>query len=510
MATRMQQRRGTAAQWTSADPTLEAGEIGFESDTNKFKMGDGVNQWSDLEYFINEAAISTDIEGAISDTEKGANNGVATLDATGRVPIEQLGNLVDGAPNALNTLNEIAAALNDDSDFANATIALIDSLNGLVDSHANSLAEIDTGLETLNNTLSTFTSTTNASIGALQNTDTTQTNAISTLQSTLGTLDTTVSYVSGNAAANLTSHADDTSNVHGIADTTLLATKTYVDQSEANAVANANGYADGLAANYEANGAVSTHNALTANVHGIADTSQIALKNAANQTFTGNMEVDGNLVVDGNFTVNGNTFSASATSITIEDNMLQLAHENPANTVDLGLVVAYNDGAAKHAGLVRDVSDNEWKLFRGVTAEPTTTVDFSGATLDNLEMANLIAAGITATSATIGGVSFADKANSTATITDMSGSHTIVLADVDNIREMSGGGTISIPSDNAFWPVGRRMEVIQTGSSEVTIAGSGGVTVNGTPGLKLRAQWSGATIIKRANNVFVAIGDLKA
>ncbi len=495
----MQQRRGTALQWTTADPTLEAGEIGFESDTNKFKMGDGVNQWSDLEYFINEAAISTDIEGAISDTEKGSNNGVATLDAFGRIPIEQLGNLIDGAPNALNTLNEIAAALNDDEDFANAVIAQIDSIDSVVDVHSNSLASIETNISTINNTLSTLSTSVS-----------TNSNNIGTLQTDLDSLDTTVSYVSGNAAANLTSHADDTSNVHGIADTTLLATTSYVDQSEANAVANANGYADGLAANYEANGAVSTHNALTANVHGIADTSQIALKNAENQTFTGNMEVDGNLVVDGNFTVNGNTFAASATSITIEDNMLQLAHENAANTVDLGLVVGYNDGTAKHAGLVRDVSDNEWKLFRGVTTEPTTTVDFSGATLDNLEMANLVAAGITATSATIGGVSFADKANSTATITDMNGSHTIVLADVDNIREMSGGGTISIPSDNSFWPVGRRMEVIQTGSSEVTIAGSSGVTVNGTPGLKLRAQWSGATIIKRSNNVFVAVGDLKA
>jgi hypothetical protein len=499
MATRMQQRRGTAAQWTSADPTLEAGEIGFESDTNKFKMGDGVNQWSDLEYFINEAAISTDIEGAISDTEKGSNNGVATLDAFGRIPIEQLGNLVDGAPNALNTLNEIAAALNDDEDFANAVIALIDATDSIVSTHTNSLSTITTNISTINNTLSTISTSVS-----------TNSNNIGTLQTDLDSLETSVSYVSANAAANLTSHADDTSNVHGIADTTALATKSYADTAKANAISNANAYADGLAANYTPSGAVSTHNALTANVHGIADTSQIAFKNAANQTFTGNMEVDGNLVVDGNLTVNGNTFSASSTSITIEDNLVQLAHQNPANTVDLGIVVAYNDGTAKHSGLVRDVSDNEWKLFRGVTDEPTTTVNFGQGTLDNLEMANLIAAGITATSATIGGVSFADKANSTATITTMSGSHTIVLADVDNIREMSNGGTISIPSDNAFWPVGRRMEVIQTGSSEVTIAGAGGVTVNGTPGLKLRAQWSGATIIKRASNVFVAVGDLKA
>lgn len=510
MATRMQQRRGTAAQWTSADPILEAGELGFESDTSKFKIGDGINQWSDLDYFINEAAISTDIEGAIADSEKGANNGVATLDAFGRVPIEQLGNLVDGAPNALNTLNEIAAALNDDSNFANATIALIDSLNGLVDSHANSLVEIDSSLENLTNTLSTFSSTTNSSISALQNTDATQANSISTLQTTLDTLDDTVSYVSGNAAANLTSHSDNTLNVHGIADTSLLATKAYADEAKANAIANASAYADGLAGNYEASGSVSSHSADTTSVHGISDTSQLAYLNANTQTFTGSIEVDGNFTVDGNFIVNGSNVLVSATQIQIEDSLLQIAHENAGNSVDLGIVVGYNDGSAKHAGFVRDVSENEWKLFRGVTTEPSTTVDFTQGTLDNLEMANLIAAGITATSATIGGVSFSDKANATATIADMNGSHTATSSDVDNIREMSGGGTLSIPSDNSFWPVGRRMEVIQTGSSEVTIAGASGVTVNGTPGLKLRAQWSGATIIKRANNTFVVIGDLKA
>jgi len=43
MATRMQQRRGLAAQWTAANPVLAAGEIGFETDSNKFKVGDGTN-----------------------------------------------------------------------------------------------------------------------------------------------------------------------------------------------------------------------------------------------------------------------------------------------------------------------------------------------------------------------------------------------------------------------------------------------------------------------------------
>lgn len=44
-------RRGTAAAWISADPTLLAGEPGFETDTGKLKIGDGTNQWTLLAYF---------------------------------------------------------------------------------------------------------------------------------------------------------------------------------------------------------------------------------------------------------------------------------------------------------------------------------------------------------------------------------------------------------------------------------------------------------------------------
>jgi len=46
----MQQRRDTAANWTSADPTLLAGEFGYETDTGKLKVGDGSTAWSSLAY----------------------------------------------------------------------------------------------------------------------------------------------------------------------------------------------------------------------------------------------------------------------------------------------------------------------------------------------------------------------------------------------------------------------------------------------------------------------------
>jgi hypothetical protein len=50
MSATIQLRRGTAAQWVSSNPTLAAGEPGFETDTGKFKIGDGSTNWNTLTY----------------------------------------------------------------------------------------------------------------------------------------------------------------------------------------------------------------------------------------------------------------------------------------------------------------------------------------------------------------------------------------------------------------------------------------------------------------------------
>lgn len=86
--------------------------------------------------------------------------------------------------------------------------------------------------------------------------------------------------------------------------------------------------------------------------------------------------------------------------------------------------------------------------------------------------------------------------------------YTVLTSDLGKIIEMSGGGTLTI-TDSGSFPVGFTVDVLQTGSSQVTIAGNG-FTPNATPGLKLRAQWSSATLIKRALNSWVVLGDLSA
>ena len=190
MATRMQQRRGTAAQWTAANPTLAAGEIGFETDTNKFKMGNGSSNWVSLTYFANNSALT---------------------------------DLLTGSPEALNTLDEIAAAINDDPAFF-TTIA----------TNLSTHASDTTSIHGIANT-------------ALLATQSYVTDAVASVEGAYSTLagagidwnagtdafdiDSTVA-TKTYADGAVSTHSSDTTAVHGIADTSVLATVTNVSTAQ--------------------------------------------------------------------------------------------------------------------------------------------------------------------------------------------------------------------------------------------------------------------------------------
>lgn len=50
MAVNIQLRRGTAAEWTAANPTLMVAELGYETDTGLYKVGNGSTAWNSLSY----------------------------------------------------------------------------------------------------------------------------------------------------------------------------------------------------------------------------------------------------------------------------------------------------------------------------------------------------------------------------------------------------------------------------------------------------------------------------
>ena len=171
MATRMQQRRGTAAQWIStnagAGPVLNAGEMGWESDTNKFKIGDGVNNWTSLDYFsdINstvnpafgssitfEGATANDFETTLAITDPTADRTITFPDATGTVALTS-----DIAVTASSTTTFSNKSISLGSNTVTSTLAQLNT--AISDADVATLA----GTETLTNkTLTSPTMTTPA------------------------------------------------------------------------------------------------------------------------------------------------------------------------------------------------------------------------------------------------------------------------------------------------------------------------------------------------------------
>jgi hypothetical protein len=91
-------------------------------------------------------------------------------------------------------------------------------------------------------------------------------------------------------------------------------------------------------------------------------------------------------------------------------------------------------------------------------------------------------------------------------------SYTLTLTDAGKLVELNNASAISLTvplNSSVAFPVGTQIHLLQTGAGQVNVSG-GGIALNATPGTKLRTQWSSATLIKRATDTWVLIGDLTA
>jgi hypothetical protein len=147
MATRMQQRRGTAQQWTDANPRLAAGEIGLETDTNKFKIGDDVNFWDDLAYFVNADDLSGELDGfATEDYVDSAIENVVGLAPETLDTLAELADALGDNPAAITTLqSDVASLQSDKADTNSPTFTGLTDFEGIVDFSEATVIGIETG-----------------------------------------------------------------------------------------------------------------------------------------------------------------------------------------------------------------------------------------------------------------------------------------------------------------------------------------------------------------------------
>lgn len=148
MAVQIQMRRDTAAAWTSANPVLATGEMGLETDTTYYKIGNGSTAWNSLGYgayngaIANGAITSAKILDANVTAAKLASDAVTTakiLDAnvtaakiasaawSTNTVIDAVGDLLVGTAN--DTLGRIAIGTNQFLLTSNGTTAIWQKFN---------------------------------------------------------------------------------------------------------------------------------------------------------------------------------------------------------------------------------------------------------------------------------------------------------------------------------------------------------------------------------------------
>jgi hypothetical protein len=453
MAARIRIRRGTSAQWAASTRALDQGELGYDTSSKLLKIGDGSTLWGNLDNLVlnvtlnSLVATETYLRTQAIATAKSEAISTASTDATTKANAAQTASATDATTKAnAAQAAAISAAATDATTKANAAQSAAISTAATDATTKASSAETSANL---------YTDIAVASLG-------------NTAEITYVPI-SDVGNIDGVASLDSTGKIPDSQIPAGIAR----------DSEVSSAITTAiNNLIDGAPV------ALDTLNELAAAINDDASyastiTTALGLKAPiSSPTFTG--------------TVSG-----------IDKTMVGLA--NVDNTTDANKPIS----TATQTALDTKLNSSTASSTYAPIASPTFTGTVGGITksmvglgnVDNTSDANKPIS--TAVSSELD-----KKTNLLYTITPNSGSYTLLSSDLGSLIEMSNGGTLTI-TDSSSFPVGFAVDVLQTGSSQVTIAGDG-FTPDATPGLKLRTRWSSATLVKRGLNSWVVLGDLSA
>ena len=545
----MQQRRGTAAQWTAANPVLAAGEIGFETDTSKFKMGNGSSAWTALTYFANAAELAA---------------------------------IVDGAPDLLNTLNELAASIGDDPAFLTTMNTALTATGTALAAHEADTTNIH-GIPNTSLLLTTAHADDTTDVHGIANTALLE--SLSGAQAKADAAGAAAVVSAGTAAdTKISNHNADTTDVHGIPNTALLETtsgsQAKADAAETDAITAAGSAADTKITNHNANttsvhgiantalletlsGAqtkadaaqaaaitaaasaadtkVSDHNADTTNVHGIGDTAALATKTYADgavstavaaltKSSVGLANVDNTsdankpvstatqTALDLKAPLASPTFTGTVSGIT--STMVGLG--NVDNTTDASKPVSTAQASAIATAKSEAIAEVN-ALLVGAPAALNTLDELAAALGDDANFASTVTTNLAAkaplasptftgtVTVAAAGVAFTDGTQTKAGVPSITtiatalaaGAQTIAAGQQDKFIPLTGAVVITLPATG--YSTGQSIDFYQESSTGAYFASTNGVV--GTPGLKLRTTNSVATAMKTSAG-WLVFGDL--
>lgn len=465
MAVRIQFRRGTAAEWASADPTLAAGELGYEVDTAKFKLGDGSTAWDSLEY---AGVNQQDIEDAVA-------------------------NVIDFAPDDLDTLVELAAAINNDPDFFN------NISNSIAEAESNAYAYANVVGNAVTVSSSSYTDNAIANlIGSAPGT----LDTLNELANALGDDPNFATTVSNSLANRVQFIVDTTANLDNSNPT--LGAQVFGITSDTRRIKVGDGVVDWANLSYVGENFVHFHNAETS-VHGISNTMnlvyQVDLTQSINAHNDGTQNVHGiantaNLAVASDLDDLSNTLSSTIANTYAPIISPSFTGEVvlPSTTAIgdvLGIEIGYLDGVT--SGIQSQIDDklsisdasntyalNENTILTGNVTLPTTT-EIGNVISTEIEHLQGVTSGIQAqiddrletsvaatTYAPIANASFTGDVTlpSTTTIGDVGSTEIQTLdgvdtsqsiqAQIDNKADLNGPtftGTVALPTTTSIGDV---------------------------------------------------------
>jgi hypothetical protein len=240
----------------------------------------------------------------------------------------------------------------------------------------------------------------------------------------------------------------------------------------------------------------------------------------ASPTFTGLLKTN-DLIVSGNLVVNGDTVTLNAETLVVEDKTIELGTSlTPSNTTADGSGIVVPDGSAnKTFTWVNSISS--WSSSENINLALDKVIKING--IEILSSTNYIGKAATATMAdqvvansvtpTMLQEGPARSAFRSEILTITNATHTLLLSDLSKLIIMNNSSsmTVTVPSEaNTAFMTGDRIDVTRYGTGSLTFNSQEGVSLRATPGLKLRAQYSTATLTKLATNEWLIVGDLAA
>ena len=551
MAIRIQLRRDLEDDWFSDNPILALGEIGISLDLNTFKIGDGETPWRDLDY-----ALSGTLSEYIPLNQKSVAGGVASLDSSGFVPSSQLPPLAKVTVSAVANQSARLALTAESGDIAiqadNGKAYVLSAspastaenwkdISGISEASAAATyatianlslkSPIDspefTGTVILpENTVSQSMMKVN-SVGSDEiiplSIDSINIAANAIIESKIASGAVTSSKIANNTIMNM--------DISPSADISMLKISGLTEQLDSKApIANPTfiGTVSGITKNMVGLQFVDNVPDLSKPLSNEAraalatkidsETAALTYSPINSPSFTGTVSGItkshvGLSDVDNTSDANKPVSTAQALAIATAKSEAIVDATSQLNAVIASAPAALNTldelaaALGDDANFASTVTNN--LASKAPIASPTFTGTVSGITksmvglgnVDNTTDLNKPISSLTQTA-------LDTKINKLIETNAKSSSYSILSSDAFKLIEMSGGGTLTIV-DNADFAVGTTIEVLQTTDSQVTIAGSG-FTPNSTPGLKLRARWSSATLLKRGTNSWVVMGDLSA